>query len=246
MSEAAEASLYVDGGARGNPGPAASVYLIKSADGRTLRSEGHFIDHATNNVAEYVALVRGLEAAKDLGIKELSIFSDSELMVKQIIGEYKVKNPDLKDLHEQAQMVLLAFDRWRIRHVSRDSNREADRLVNLTIDKALADLGLPAGDESETVADRAEVFPLAETGHVSVKVMVEVATQPAQGGCPAGLQRGQCFAFGALCPPGMCLDAMQSVLPKVLALQADPTEKGRVVRCQRPGCGAVFRLSVVS
>lgn len=126
--------LHVDGGARGNPGPAAIGIVISAADGSVVEELGEPIGHATNNVAEYRALLRGLERALELGASELEIIGDSELIARQVSGVYKVKHPAMKPLYDQAVAALNRFDRWRIRTVPRAQNARADALVNAALD----------------------------------------------------------------------------------------------------------------
>ena len=130
------ARLFTDGGARGNPGPAASAYVIEAEDGTVLAAHGETIGVATNNVAEYRALVTGLERARDLGVDELEVVSDSELLVKQMRGEYKVKNPALRELSTQAARVARGIGDVRYTAVPREHNELADRLVNEALDAA--------------------------------------------------------------------------------------------------------------
>ena len=126
--------LFTDGGARGNPGPAASAYVLEADDGTVLAAHGETIGVATNNVAEYRALVAGLEKARDLGLGELEVVSDSELLVKQMRGEYKVKNAALRDLSLRASQVARAIGDVRYTAVRREHNELADRLVNEALD----------------------------------------------------------------------------------------------------------------
>lgn len=130
------AKLWTDGGARGNPGPAAFAYVLVRDDGEQLDARGEYIGHATNNVAEYSALIGGLEAAIALGVSELEVVSDSELMVKQMRGEYKVKNEALKELNEHADRLARKLDRVRYTAVRREHNKLADQLVNDALDAA--------------------------------------------------------------------------------------------------------------
>jgi ribonuclease HI len=127
-------TVHVDGGARGNPGPAAIAAVVSDSDGAVVDSVSQVIGRATNNVAEYRALILGIERATALGATELEIVGDSELVVKQMRGEYKVKNPDMKPLYADATAALDRLDRWSIRHVRRELNAEADRLVNEALD----------------------------------------------------------------------------------------------------------------
>ena len=131
-----KARLFTDGGARGNPGPAAYAFVIEAEDDTVLASNGQPIGVATNNVAEYRALVAGLERAAELGIDELEVVSDSELLVKQMRGEYRVKNEVLKDLNRQAAGLATRFRRVDYTAVRREHNELADRLVNEALDAA--------------------------------------------------------------------------------------------------------------
>jgi ribonuclease HI len=126
--------VNVDGGARGNPGPAAIAAVVRSADGEVLEERGERIGRATNNVAEYRALLLGIARAAELGASELELVGDSELVVKQVKGEYKVKDATMRELHAEVKEALSGFDGWSIRHVRREYNAEADRLVNQELD----------------------------------------------------------------------------------------------------------------
>ena len=133
-----KARLFTDGGARGNPGPAAAAYVLEAADGATLAAHGEAIGVATNNVAEYQALVAGLAKALELGIDELEVVSDSELLVRQMTGVYKVKNPTLRALVDDATRLARRLRRVRYTAVRREHNELADRLVNEALDVAQA------------------------------------------------------------------------------------------------------------
>ena len=127
----------MDGGARGNPGPAAVGAVASTADGGVLLEEGSFIGEATNNVAEYRAVQLGLKLARDLGAREVEVVNDSELVARQIGGQYKVKHAGLKPLYLETMATLREFERWSVRSVRRESNTRADELVNETLDAAL-------------------------------------------------------------------------------------------------------------
>jgi ribonuclease HI len=131
------AIVNVDGGARGNPGPAAIGVVVRDAEGEVLEKLGEKIGEATNNVAEYRALLRGIELAAAHGATELELIGDSELVVRQVEGRYKVKHADMKALHAEAKKALAGFDSWSIRHVRRAENADADRLVNEALDGVL-------------------------------------------------------------------------------------------------------------
>jgi ribonuclease HI len=129
-------TVNVDGGARGNPGPAAIGVVVRNDDGAVVEAVGEAIGRQTNNVAEYQALLRGLELARAHGADVVELVGDSELVVRQIEGRYKVKNADLKPLHARAKEMLGEFANWEIRHVKRAQNAEADALVNQALDNA--------------------------------------------------------------------------------------------------------------
>jgi ribonuclease HI len=126
--------LFTDGGARGNPGPAAYGYVLETTDGTVLAAEGVAIGVATNNVAEYSGLVAGLRKALELGVEELEVVSDSELVVKQMRGEYRVKNEALRGLFGEASALARRLAGVEYRHVKRAHNELADRLVNEALD----------------------------------------------------------------------------------------------------------------
>jgi ribonuclease HI len=126
--------VNVDGGARGNPGPAAIGVLVRDGSGEVLEEVGEQIGEATNNVAEYRALLRGIELAAAHGAGELELIGDSELVVRQVEGRYKVKNAGMKELHTEVKRALTNFDSWSIRHVRRAENADTDRLVNQALD----------------------------------------------------------------------------------------------------------------
>jgi ribonuclease HI len=127
-------TVNVDGGARGNPGPAAIAAVIRDEGGEVLEEVSERIGKATNNVAEYKALLLGIERAAALGASELEMVGDSELIVRQVKGEYKVRDAALRELHTQVKRALGSFDSWSIRHVRREHNADADRLVNEALD----------------------------------------------------------------------------------------------------------------
>jgi ribonuclease H / adenosylcobalamin/alpha-ribazole phosphatase len=129
-----KARLFTDGGARGNPGPAAYGYVLEAEDGHVLAAHGEAIGTATNNVAEYRALVAGLEKARELGVDEVEVISDSELLVKQMLGEYKVKNETLRELNDEAATLARKLGSVTYKAVRREHNELADRLVNEALD----------------------------------------------------------------------------------------------------------------
>jgi ribonuclease HI len=126
--------VHVDGGARGNPGPAAAAAVVSTPEGEVLDEATERLGVATNNVAEYRGLLLGLARAKALGADEVEVVNDSELVAKQVNGLYKVKHPDMRPLHAQAIAALGQFDRWAVRSVPRAQNAAADALVNEALD----------------------------------------------------------------------------------------------------------------
>jgi ribonuclease HI len=133
-----KARLSTDGGARGNPGPAAYGYVLEADDGTILAAHGETIGVATNNVAEYRALIAGLEKAIEVGVDELEVVSDSELLVKQMKGVYRVRNAGLQPLYDEARVLARSIGRVTFEHVRREFNRDADRLANEAMDEAIA------------------------------------------------------------------------------------------------------------
>ena len=130
--------VNVDGGSRGNPGPAAVAAVVALPEGEVVLERNAYIGEATNNVAEYRAVLLGLEAASELGAREVEVVNDSELVARQIGGEYKVKHAGLKPLFIETMRALREFDKWSVRSVRRESNERADELVNEALDEARA------------------------------------------------------------------------------------------------------------
>jgi probable phosphoglycerate mutase len=133
----AELIINCDGGARGNPGPAALGVSIQTPDGEEIEGIGETIGVATNNVAEYSAVIAGLQRVKEMGARAVHVRSDSKLLIEQLAGRYKVKNPGLKELHGKAIALARGFDRVSYEHVRREQNVRADELVNLALDGLL-------------------------------------------------------------------------------------------------------------
>jgi ribonuclease HI len=127
-------TIHIDGGSRGNPGPAGAGVVLRDGQGAILYQAGLYLGRATNNVAEYRGLLAGLKAAADLKASQVRVVSDSELLVRQMNGQYRVKNEGLKPLYEQAKQLAGGFSRCAFQHVRRELNKEADHLVNQAID----------------------------------------------------------------------------------------------------------------
>ncbi|MCM8779693.1 MAG: ribonuclease HI family protein [Candidatus Omnitrophica bacterium] len=129
--------IYIDGAAKGNPGPA-GVGVVVSQDGVTLNNISAYIGETTNNLAEYTALIYGLQEALILKAKNVKVFTDSQLLARQLAGEYKVKDSDIKILYNQAKHIISSFENISVKHISRQENKGADKLANLAIKKARA------------------------------------------------------------------------------------------------------------
>ena len=141
----------VDGGSRGNPGPAAYGVVVRDPRGEIVARLKKYIGNNTNNVAEYFGLIAALDYAQNHGIRALRVESDSELMVKQMRGQYKVKSEELKPLFERAKKMLQTFESFRISHVYREQNKEADALVNQALDETSGSGGAPSGKAEKPV-----------------------------------------------------------------------------------------------
>jgi ribonuclease HI len=253
--------IHVDGGARGNPGPAGAGVVIRDDQGRLIYEAGHFLGRQTNNAAEYHALIRGLEQAARLAAPIIAIYSDSELLVRQITGEYQVKSPKLAPLHRQVQVLLIKAGRWTIRHVSRDQNLRADELANLAMDRRQdlvvfdadrdGDRGpqpaaAPAADQPPpAVSQPAQQEPASDEATRAVRICVVRPSKP--GGCPADGVQDAVFTVQSTFPVGLCVYAAHALLPTLLAILNTNAEEFAAVptltvRCGRPGCGAEFQL----
>jgi ribonuclease HI len=155
----AKVVVHVDGGARGNPGPAAAAAVATAPDGTLLGERASYIGEATNNVAEYRAIQLGIELARDLGASEIELVNDSQLVARQIGGEYKVKNKGLIPLFTETMAALRSFDRWAVRDVRREQNERADQLVNDELDRR-AGGGARGSEEDEEEPPEAEIEAL--------------------------------------------------------------------------------------
>lgn len=266
--------IHVDGGSRGNPGPAGAGVVISDEAGARLHEGAYFLGNQTNNSAEYQALIRGLQRAESLAPRPIHIRSDSELLVRQVIGEYRVKNESLAVLFKQVQMLLLRFGGWQIRHVPREQNRRADELANIAMDRRrdviVFDIDRPADDggpqngaastadavASATPAAGARSDPAAAGDPAgggagdSIVVRIAPASAPAAGRCPAGAWMAGPITVASALPAGMCVHAAHSLLPTILAVQNTESDELSSVptltlRCGRAGCGAKFLVSPV-
>jgi phosphoribosylglycinamide formyltransferase 1 len=142
-------TLYTDGGSRGNPGPAAGAYVLTDPSGKQVDASGIFIGRATNNVAEYTGLVEGLRSAHRIGATSVDVLSDSELMVRQINGQYRVKSDLLRPHYEECMKLLAGFKGWTISHIRREKNERADELANMAMDAGRTITGVKAAGEQK-------------------------------------------------------------------------------------------------
>jgi ribonuclease HI len=163
-------TLEFDGGSRGNPGPAGIGVVVRAADGTPLVTLGRFIGRATNNVAEYRALITAMQEAQRLGATRVQIRGDSELVVKQMTGVYRVKNPDMRVLWEEAQQVIRQFKAAKFQHNYRDKNELADKLANLAMDKKADVTDIDAPAVAQPQAASAKASPLDEPSAPAPKV----------------------------------------------------------------------------
>lgn len=156
---------HSDGGARGNPGPAGYGVVIKDESGKKVAALSEYLGHQTNNFAEYQGLIAALEYALEHGPKALNLISDSELLVRQIKGIYKVKNPTLRDLHARAKELIAQLDWFSISHALREHNQEADRLANAAMDKGMG-RAVPAGTKSPSAQMPQEFEGIVREGSI--------------------------------------------------------------------------------
>jgi ribonuclease HI len=258
--------VHVDGGARGNPGPAGAGIVIARPDGTPALEAGFFLGTQTNNAAEYMGLIlalRNLPAEAE----DISVIADSELMVKQITGEYRVKSPTLQPLYEQVQMLLVRVPRWKIQHVKRDQNTRADDLANKAMDKRsnvlvtgeLRGEGTAASGHQTQVIGSQDEQPAQATSSPPASnsiptdanqiriVTVKLIEHPNVEVCPTGGCNAQ-YQIGSTVPEGLCVHAAHALLTTVIAIQN--TEAGdfaavppMTVRCSQRECRALFQVS---
>lgn len=230
-----ELTLWIDGGSRGNPGPAAAGFVITREDGTTVLEAGQHLGIATNNVAEYEGLLRALRAAAENGATSVKIISDSQLLVRQLRGEYRVRSADLRPLYEQVMAMLKRLTRWEVRHVTREHNQRADGLVNRALD-AKRDLVIANAAPHSPNVPAAEIGAQAAGASQWPRWAVRYAQQPPHP-CPLSGIQNVSFRFGPDTPSGMCIFAAQAVLNSGV-LNGSPA--ARELRC--PRCGVQMQL----
>jgi ribonuclease HI len=227
--------IHIDGGARGNPGPAGAGVVLLTENGPLLEA-GYWLGRMTNNMAEYNALIRSLQEAEKRGATELEIQSDSELMVRQLNGEYRVKNASLKDLFDDAYGRLRGFEKWTIRHVRRENNARADELANVAMD---------AGEDvievdRDAPARRRSTRPPKSSTNRTTAIIVHCVRAPSQGVCPAPCALATEYVFESTTPPGLCLGPAATVLDAVRRVRGG--EKASPIDCPVADCGARFEI----
>ncbi len=236
--------VHVDGGSRGNPGPAGAGVLITSDDGTPVHEGAYYLGHQTNNAAEYYALIRALQRVERSGQRTITVCSDSELLVRQITGQYRVRSAKLARLFEQAQLLLLRIPCWNVRHIPREANRRADELANLAIDQQrdliVFDVDVAERGRSPAATDSAAgpgitasqpparggpgtrpqpaAPEAAEAGAGVRAVRVTLAQAPQPGSCPAEEHLCESFTVEATLPTGLCVHAAHALLPTILAM----------------------------
>ena len=164
----------IDGGARGNPGPAAYGVVIRDGNGEIVARLKKYIGQNTNNVAEYFGLIAALDYAQAHGVRALRVESDSELLVKQMRGQYKVKSGDLRPLYERAKKMSQAFESFRIDHVYREQNREADTLVNQALDETSRAGSSGRAQKPPAKENPLRLFARYEKGHLRLKAPLDL------------------------------------------------------------------------
>jgi len=232
-------TIYIDGGARGNPGPAAAGIVLRNGEtGQPLHEAGYVLGKATNNVAEYTALVRAIDLAIEHGGKDIQIFSDSELLVKQLTGEYRVKNETLAEILEQAQVRLLRLDSWHIRHVKRAENKRADELVNIALD---AGRDVFATGDASVVASSVGGSSSGGGSSDGCSFSVYLRDKPGKA-CPVRNMPRR-FTVGPETPEGVCIHAAQAAFDEDLTLWPEVGRRDAQTHCAR--CNVTIEIEAV-
>ena len=251
--------IFVDGGSRGNPGPGgAGVYILDRDDNLTvsLHEGGYYFGNLTNNAAEYRGLIRALELAVEMGYQNPVIHSDSQLMVRQVNGEYKVKSNALRPFHSRVLSLLSHLGHWRLVHVYREKNVRADELANLAMDAkrdVIVNSAIPM-DPSPASADSVNTSKLnPEDGKNKRPLTADPLTDcwstsllvgPGSA-CPAPFPAGKVIRFGPQPPVGLCVYATWSVLNEVLDRGQYPSN-GDNVRTNCARCGVTIQITKVT
>jgi ribonuclease HI len=240
--------IHIDGGSRGNPGPAGAGVVVVDEDGTVWLEAGYFLGRATNNQAEYAALSRALDAARQLGASEVLVHSDSELLVRQINGDYRVKNPDLVERFEEVRGKLRQLSDWTVCHVPRNENRRADELANLAMSKKAdaIETDLPRAAQGQTP----NPMPLASTRRSAAAVpapppITVICRQPPNpDACPAPCNNAARYVFDKTVPSHVCLKAAAKMCEAVQAHRSGRGDDISRIKCPHPGCGASFEITL--
>lgn len=222
--------LHTDGASRGNPGPASAGVVIAHGD-KPVFAGGFFLGRMTNNQAEYHGLLLGLEQALAMGASSIIVRSDSELLVRQINGQYRVKNADLKPLVKRALDLLERFDSAEVGHVRREGNARADALANQAL------------DAKANVGGAVDAAPAACTRPRVIERFVAQCEADGCDECPGVISSGGLWEFDGVTPQGLCVHAAAGILQAVAA--AKDLSKPVTARCGRPGCGAKFTVRAI-
>lgn len=229
-------TVHIDGGARGNPGPAGAGVSMRDAQHGVVFEAGFYLGEMTNNRAEYGALLKALEVAERIGAEAVAVFADSELLVRQINGVYRVKNAGLKELFGEATKRLGRFGEWSVRHVLREANSRADELANMAMDAGQDVIVRGVGD-SDSADESGETAGGDESGPV---VIVRCVEPPSPSVCPAPCKAGATYRFDRTVPAGLCVDAAAAVVRSVIQARTQRCQTN--VTCPRSGCGARFEI----
>jgi len=166
-----EITVHTDGASRGNPGPSAAGFILTDSSGKQLQAKAFFLGNTTNNIAEYTAILKALEEARQIAAGQIMVFSDSELLVRQLNGEYKVKSEQIRPLFKRAIDLLEEFDSWKVQHITRDKNKEADKLVNRALDLE-RNVSMKAGAEGREPEKGREMADARRTKPIRLGVLI--------------------------------------------------------------------------
>ncbi len=252
MKERHNLILHFDGGARGNPGPAAAGVVLRDQNGKSILEAGYLLGPMTNNQAEYSALLIGVRAANQWGAEQLTVYSDSELLVRQLTGDYRVKSHRLMPLFDDVQRQLLEVGLWRIHHVARHENRRADELVNRALDADEDVIEVQLSDAPPPLTPRADraVADAATAGRASgdksARVLVEMVSEARGRPCPTSCIGGSRYIVEDVLPAGLNLDVAAKVIEAVNTVRERAQSGGNIqpviITCAR--CGASFQISL--
>ena len=235
-------TIHIDGGARGNPGPAGAGVTMCDPQGGVVFEAGFYLGEMTNNRAEYGALLKALEVAERIGAEAVSVFADSELLVRQINGVYRVKNAGLKVLFGEATQRLGRFGEWSVRHVLREANSRADELANMAMDAGRDVIVLDVGDSgaADESGDANNSNNEDGSNEADPIVIARCVEPPSPSVCPAPCKAGATYRFDRTVPSGLCVDAAAAVV--LSSVQARTQRCQTNATCPRSGCGARFQI----